>query len=353
MAVTKRVGLIVIEGADATGKTTLSAALEKMYGAKVLHLTYNKDVAGRMFDYQTEGLLESVNMSNNHLVVVERHWISECVYASTFRNGSPWPYMGRMMDRVINKHGGIYVLCMPKTIKEGVEMHNRNIDQDHPYDDEKFRELLFRYDRLYYGCRAPSKFTEEDYCSWITKHGGLIKRPDVDAYRMSMQGTALDLYCFTLVEKVNMRRLLQYQPALDPKDHNVLGHVFKAKWLMIGEEINNKNTPYNWPFYEHNNSSLFLTNMLQELNVKEEELMWVNSVGPDGYMCRHIPALVKQGLKPICFGRKAEATTRTLLDGHRIKANIYTVMHPAHAMRFLKGMELMNDLKEIFNGTGG
>jgi thymidylate kinase/uncharacterized protein (DUF1330 family) len=346
----RHVGLVVVEGADATGKTTLSDGLAKMYDGQVIHLTYNKEVAGRMFDYQTEGLLEAIQLSNERLVIIERHWISECMYANTFRGGSPWPLMGRMMDRVIMKHGGVYVICLPTTIRAGVDFHKKNLDSDHPYEDEKFHELLFRYDRLYGGCHSSSKFPETDYGTWITLHGGLINRTqgDIMAYCITRQGVALDLFCFTVAEAVNTRRLLQYKPALDPNDHNVLGHRFGAEFLIIGEEVNNKGMPYNWPFYEYGNSSLWFAEALQAANVDETRLMWTNATGPDGYKSKHIPALVKDGLRPITLGRKAETITRTLLDNHHIKADIITIEHPEHARRFANGEAYLEQLKAIF-----
>jgi thymidylate kinase len=142
-------GIIITDGPDACGKTTLQKAIVEKYGAISKHLTWNEELNKRMFDYQLDELLEAIDLSTDNLVVIDRHWISEMIYAKVFRGGSPWPRMPYVMDALCRFNGALYILCMPGTIEGTVERHRENIDSNHPYSDEKFRELLHEYEDFY------------------------------------------------------------------------------------------------------------------------------------------------------------------------------------------------------------
>ena len=326
-----RTGLIVLDGPDASGKSTLAGAFKQMYGAEIIHLTWNEELRDKMWEYQTDKLFEATELAAEKLVIIDRHWMSESIYANVFRGGSPWPHMGRMMDRVFMKHAAVYIICVHHAIGWAMDFHRKNIDPTHPYDDEKFRELIVRYQRLGLGCKH--RFKEEDYASWYTRQGGFVRNRPYDSlfYHMDREGQYMGIKISLVMEKLKNRQKAQYQPALDPYDHNILGHVQEAKYLMVGDAFNPKhNETYSWPFYEYDNSSLYLARAMQYGNRHEDMFMWTNAHDIDGVPSVHIKPLADRGLRVVAMGNMAEETC--MEQGVEPFAKIY---HPAHAKRFI------------------
>lgn len=303
-------GIIILDGPDASGKTTLQEHLVKHYGAIPIHLTYNKDVASRMFDYQTENMLKAIELSQDNLVVVDRHWISEKIYAKVFRGGSPWPMMGQMMDRVWRKHAAIYVMCLPLNYDTGIKRHKENIDASHPYDDVKFQELLAEY---------------YDFAV------DFALRKDVVQYCLETHGQHLDDFCNYVIGRVDNWRYHQYRKALSTDDQSILGHAYDAKFLFVGERVNKKDNYFEWPFYEHRNASLFLTECLAKIEAPETNIMWANVRTGDGTLNPHIQHLaLEKRLKVVAFG---DAAAKTLKEMWGIK-DFVKLPHPQWVKRF-------------------
>lgn len=326
-----RNGLIILDGPDASGKSTLAGAFKQVYNAEIIHLTWDEELKDKMWEYQTDKMLEACELSQERLVIIDRHWMSENIYANVFRGGSPWPLMGRMMDRVFMKHAAIYVICVHHAIAWAMDFHKKNIDPTHPYDDERFRELVVRYQRLGVGCKK--RFKDEDYATWYTRQGGMARcRPDdVRMYHVDREGQYMGIKLSMLMEQLRRRRNTQYQPALNFEDHNILGHVQDAEYLIVGDTFNPKgNENYSYPFYEYGNSSLYLAQAMQLANLHEDRFMWTNAHDIDGVPSEHIKPLAACGLKVIPMGNMAEAVC--LEQGITPYAKIY---HPAHAKRFI------------------
>lgn len=342
-------GIIILDGPDATGKTTLQKFLVNRYSAKHLHLTYNSSVASRMFDYQTEAMIEAIKLSQDHLVVVDRHWISEAIYARVFRGGSPWPHMGRLMDRVWRKHAAMYVICLPDTIESGIENHHKNLDPSHPYDDVKFTELLTRYLALYEG---DGETTGDDYAAQLARHNPMCDRPDVIDYRIGADGSDMKGFCDKLIYQLGLWRKLQWPKALDSGYMNFTGHWAHADYLVVGERFNLKNSTLvgsEWPFYEYLNSSKFLLEIFAKINVDESRLMFTNSVDLHNYNNHDIREFYDRNFKIISLGNTATTWCRTL----GVK-RFNQLHHPQYVKRFLsqQGSAMYeDDWKEALNGN--
>ena len=95
-------GIVVLEGANAAGKTTLARHLVERYGARYLHSRPTRDPWRR----HVAMLRRAVALSERHLVVLDRHWLSEQVYGRVF--GSPAYDLGaRCLDRVLRRYGAL------------------------------------------------------------------------------------------------------------------------------------------------------------------------------------------------------------------------------------------------------
>jgi hypothetical protein len=130
-------GLIIIDGPDASGKTTLAKQLCKLHGGTYLHLTYRfKD---KMLAYQWSMLQKAVKLAETQLVVIDRLWMSELCYANAYRAGkSSINNLWRAFDQMVLKAGGVYIFCLPKDIIR----HNEVFHKEHSAKGEMFSEML-------------------------------------------------------------------------------------------------------------------------------------------------------------------------------------------------------------------
>lgn len=342
-------GIIVLEGADASGKSTLASIFKEQYGAEIIHCTWTPEIGTRMWDYQSHQLFNAITLSHHGLVVIDRLWPSESIYGDVLRDGTPWPVMGRMMDRVLMKHAAVYVICTTREedFDKAVERHlAKNDDPVNSHDAENHKYLMERYNWLYFGQKIDDPGV--DYAYQLMNNGGGRWRLNWTKYCIEGEGQAPNAYAYTVISLLEDYRRTQYQPALSPFDHNILGHVKKAKYLMIGERVNNRESnPWNWPFYAYRNSSLFLSECLAEMNFNEDYAMWINLWNPDGTYNKHLePLVVEHGLMPVAMGINVldMLVKRYNFHTHR------TVPHPQHPLRFggseAKSM-FISKLKEV------
>jgi hypothetical protein len=339
-------GIILLDGPDCVGKSTLQDAILKLPDTVGMHLTYPVPPQWRdMWDYMTECMMHAIRSSTDKLVVVDRHWISEGIYAQVFRGGSPWPHMGRMMDRVWMKHAAVTVLCLPSNLDAQVTFHAQHKDPSHPYDDGKYRELCQRY-LDFYGGGGPT-YDSSSYVNNITRVGGAWRRHDFMRYRIDVEGVHRDSFIERVLTRLHFQRENQYEPALRPDCYNILGHKARARVLLVGEQCNVKDNWWPaWPFFEHTNSSLFLAQQMAAYNIPEDNLMWTNALDQAGAFSQHIKPLA-QHMRVVALGNKVQGILNK--QGVRVDA---VVPHPQYARRFPhKVKNYPNQLWEAINGN--
>jgi thymidylate kinase len=112
--------IIIIEGADGTGKTTLSKKLIEKLQAKYIHLTWSRELDVRMLEYQTEALIEAYEyvLNINKPCIIDRHWISELIYSKVFRHGTRMPGYGEIVEKFIEAIGGFTILCLSTNLEK-------------------------------------------------------------------------------------------------------------------------------------------------------------------------------------------------------------------------------------------
>lgn len=156
---------LVIEGADCTGKTTLSIKLAKQLGAFVFHATADGKLKDCMYDYQKSIIVNAeTNLLCGHPVILDRHWPSEAVYGPIFRPGKVWnpdDFIHRM--RRLN---AIYIFCDRVDV---LAAHARQQDSEHPYDAAQFERVVLSYRSLFANLEN-SKFPVFRYD--VNEHGG-------------------------------------------------------------------------------------------------------------------------------------------------------------------------------------
>ena len=279
-----------------------------------------------MFVYHTAALhFAEKFIAKGKTVILDRHWPSEMVYGKVFRNGSRWPLEGRMMDRVILKMAGTYIFTLgdPEAIaKRHAQLQCvRREEYSH-----SISQVATEYNNLFYG--FPHKVAK-DHAEFIASTGGFIHRKDAFAYRMEIEGQDVCGFVEALINKAGKYTAVQYQPALQSRFRNVLGHIESARFLIVGDEANPKMNHIFWPFHDYGHSSLFLARTLHNINFREEDAMWTN-VNHSDHADAHIRAILEmKPLRVVALGKNAEAGLK------KIGVNDFvTVRHPQAAMRF-------------------
>jgi len=148
--------LFIVEGCDATGKSTLAKHLAQKLGAAYFHSSAKGALKVAQKDYLFN-ILDSVEQTmygSNLPVVLDRHYLSEMCYAPVMRprgqpilageivsiNKSLVP-TGEMFAR-IQQLNPIYIVCLSD---KALENHRENVDKDHPYSDAQYVAIYNNY----------------------------------------------------------------------------------------------------------------------------------------------------------------------------------------------------------------
>ena len=300
--------IIILEGPDGTGKTTLAQEICKKLGAKYLHLTYRwKD---KIFDYHTAAIRFASKQTQP--IVIDRWWPSEAVYAKAFRGGSDWPMQGRMLDRIARKYGAIYVYCGSNpdtTIANHAKLkHTR----EEMYDD--ISDVAYLYDKLWNGDSTHEN--KGQYIDWAIRSGGIKYRPDCIDYNIDYWGSAMDVFIDKLKLLSDAWTGLQHEYISDSAS-NLTGHVQNASYIIVGSEPMSR-FKTNWAFYDHSGLNLDITNKLTALNVKEESLIWANTFDYDGLPNMYVKGLLRDypDLQLVTVGGATERKAFPNADHH-------------------------------------
>ena len=330
-------GLIIVDGCDGTGKTTLAQAICDRYNGVYMHNTYRwKD---KMYLYHTAALHRALKLSKTQLVVIDRLWMSEAIYAEVYRGGSPWPHMGRMIDRIVRKHAGIYIIGLsPDGHKERFDQ--LKTEREEMYDDVE--AVRVRYEQLYHGGFDAH---DKDYCQQLSVNG-IKDRHDVLGYRLDVEGKDINQFVDKAVAALMERQMSQYEPALNLKATNYAGHLGDAEMIIVGDQTNSKMRAIEWPWYDVGNSSLFLSECLHDLHFDETRAVYINANSGNGGLFIGDSLRRNPYMKLVVLGQLAFDTLKDL----RLENNVRRCMHPSAAKRFNKRDEFMTELKGALNG---
>lgn len=300
------------------GKTVLAKRLCKEFSAEYLHMTYR--FAGHEFAYHTATLLKAMELvRQGGMVVLDRCWISEAIYARVYREQSLVPLMGRWMDRIIQKVGGCYIICLHKNLRDYKRRYLKLIKtRDEMYPKPTIEVAKF-YKEAWNGTWIGS-----DYIESMT--GGFKGRCDTAKYIIED-----DHDHSSIVKQVRVLLDLNKQRWIDCD--NVTGNYAASKYLLVGDEVNNmrkKKGKCMWPFHRPHNSGGYLTEWLNFHKVQESDLAFVNIHGDCGLRIIETWQKEHPNGRVIVFGLKAIKTMKENLPG--IKT--YFVIHPQAAARF-------------------
>jgi hypothetical protein len=151
--------IIVLEGPDGVGKTSLGQALVKNLGARYIHLTYrHKD---KMDLYHYAAIRCCAHLAQTQPVILDRWWISEILYAEAYRGGSPFIKRHFLLEHIANKMGVTYVACLPEDRQRYLDHYMEvkasrsavELSRDPPEGVEKVYDLYVDFYKTYLGLK--------------------------------------------------------------------------------------------------------------------------------------------------------------------------------------------------------
>lgn len=139
--------LIIVEGPDCCGKTTLAKALAETLDAVYWHFTSSPALAEANTDYMRNGLENARdNLAQGRHVVFDRFWPSEWCYGRVLRPA------GRCVDQALTIRDEakdldpIIIFCKDTDgMESAVKRHNANKDPEHPYRDHVYGQIYGNY----------------------------------------------------------------------------------------------------------------------------------------------------------------------------------------------------------------
>lgn len=142
--------LIIVEGADCTGKTSLAKFIAKRLGAAYMHATGHKTLHGGMVAYH-KNILENARACmevSGISVVLDRHWPSEMCYGVNLRYEQhvKTGYFSGEFFGDIQSLGGRYVFCFSD---KACDRQITSPDQTHPYSREEYDKVYRDYEKVF------------------------------------------------------------------------------------------------------------------------------------------------------------------------------------------------------------
>jgi len=187
-------GVILLEGPDATGKTTLANYLVDNHNALYIHSTWSEDLETRMTQYLEHSLQIAGSVSRRQLVVLDRNWLSELVYTDVFRKDvgrAEWHM--RMHTLFISALQGLCIYCLPSNPKQYMD-HFADMVED-PDRKEMYSNMADVYNAylaLWEGLEFDYTFKgSREYIGKIFENGGLNQSPHFIRYDFNNEGQDL------------------------------------------------------------------------------------------------------------------------------------------------------------------
>lgn len=235
--------IIVLEGPDGGGKTTLANYLEKQFGYIYLHtgVPENEDL---LLEYAIK-IQRAREMSVS--VVLDRLHVGESVYGPIIRKRDRLGHTGQVIiQRFVRASGAVLVFCRPP-----YEIALANWRKRHSKGEE-YVDLEHRYEHIY--DRYKHYETFETFKGSLTYDYSSCSLRDISE---------------TILQKTMVASRLP---------HEVIGSP-SASVLFVGERANQ--TDLDSPWVDLSNSSHFFNTCLWEAGFKESEMMFVNALQLD------------------------------------------------------------------------
>lgn len=283
--------IIVLEGGDGCGKTTLAEKLCDYVGGHYIHLTYR--FRDGMYRYHGAALKMALLRAEHQPVVIDRWWPTELAYASAYRGGSKWPLMYRHLHRVALRHGVSYVFCLPEDRRH----YLKHFDTLRTQREEMYDTGMGRVYDEFVGIRCSM---EDD------------KVPAVSTYDMFQQGHDMDAVVQSVLETAEDERALLPDFAKDLSFDNLSGSPARAKVLVVddGQDFPGKS---HGPFTNYDSKyGLRWSRALDKTNTSEVDLCYVSLGHHDEETTIRAIREISRTTKVVALGEAAEEAVSKL-----------------------------------------
>lgn len=165
-----RTPFIILEGPDASGKSTLAQHITHRYGGTVLHAASmgdNPDRVGNedIMEKYHSNLIEIAlrNLASGNVVVCDRLWSSHVVYSAAKGRPCSALYETLFWDKCAEL-GAHYIFTLDEAC---ILNHEKHVDPDHPYDTEMMKRVYAEYKAMFQRLvlAHPTAVTRYDYTS--------------------------------------------------------------------------------------------------------------------------------------------------------------------------------------------
>jgi len=334
-------GVVLIEGADYSGKTTLAEALVERFNAYYLH----GRIFRRMWLYHVAMLRLALRMADTRLVVIDRHWLSELIYGEVYRGGPAYDLGARCLDRVLMRVGAVTVLCSPDDQEYQIKRHAARAARG----EEAYRQIQ-RVVAIYADlARGNHLHPTTGYLGQQIRYGDFAQRKDVMLYDLDKSGHQLPQVAKQIAARVRKLQAGQLRSALFSSMPNFTGNLATARTVIVGDSVSPQvarlpKGPY-WPMAWHDGPSgaTYLNRALHLIGHDETTTVITNANDEDDQLT---PLLRESKLRIVTLGKRA--TDGVLKRGATPDAEIE---HPQYWRRFHYGEidEYASRLKKALN----
>jgi hypothetical protein len=280
--------IVILEGPDGAGKTTLAEQLAKKYGLVYKHEGPPPPKVN-VLEYYGQ-LLDEARGKN---VVFDRLALGERVYGPVYRNLDRLGADGWLVfKRLIFASGALHIVCLP-TFEICFSNWDARKAGEMIKDEGQYRRIWLKY------CELVMDDIHYQY-----------NYREVDAW---------DNLCFCLDTMQSVET-----PSLP---FRFVGHP-NARYLLVGDTGSNAEATIDLPFFATVNSSKFLTEALHKAGYKEEEVAMVNAYRHGEDKHRLVKAEIQQFPVVIALGGRAADALREL------DLPFQQVPHPQYWKRF-------------------
>lgn len=290
--------LTIFEGPDGSGKTTAAKDYAAATGARYVHFDNMPQAGKNLARMYVEAMLPALLGYQD--VVFDRCWLSEVPYGTAFRKGQDRLGVAsrRMLERLAMRCGAVVIHCRPS----------------------------WEYVQRVYLSRREEEYLESSNQLQVV----------YDQYGEHRTGLPELMYDYTEeaeLKPVLIEELRTYQHPLNLQSAGNWG----AETVLIGEGFAHQkgcDAFYQWPFasFSKLGCSQWLTRQLDQHNIGEQELLWINADQDLSVLYDLQPERV------VALGKEAHAQL------YKLKITAATVPHPQYHKRFsaTKPYELFN-----------
>jgi nicotinamide riboside kinase len=345
-------GLIILDGPDGAGKTTLANELckhaeEQGYKPHYAHLSKPVDAWAEHRDALLD-YLELAHGPEKKLVIADRYFMSEAIYGAVYRQGSEYPFAARHFDRLLYRFGALRVVCAPP-VEYVTETHAKlKGEREEMYDSGMDTVARMYYD-LWYGVDKTSAAIDyrpmSDYVQQLIWQGGVSDKLGWYHYDVTTHGKNMGLCCSSLMLELSRLNTLT-KTFSNVEFKNLSGWPRKQAVLLVGDCISDQGSR-GMPFLGNSDSSLYLAKTLHKLHADESRVCMVNINDPFGSMT--VSEVGSICGRVIALGKNAERALEANNIAYHAK-----VRHPQHARRFSYHDDgYAHELKQAFAGMAG